>query len=386
MREFTGLYNRRGWRAAAYGASLAVDGAIATFAWERGLWGLFTGAIFAAIWFAALAWWNAARVPPRPLEPDALTENDPLVMQSLLLDAAPTPLLAVEGDNARALNRAARTTFGTDDRIVPPNQALIDPKARYLRHEGRQWRIDRVTAPTGLCVAALIDVEREERAAEARASAELIEVLGHELLNGLAPLVSLAESAADAAARRPVDPALLEEITGPLARRAEGLQRFATAYRGLARLPEPTMATVSVDEFLQDCARAFDQRWPDVALTIGSANLQNWTMDLDQMHQAVWALLNNAAEAVSGMPSPQVEVSITCDAKLLTITVCDNGNGVAPESAGHIFRPFHTTKVEGSGIGLSLARQIARAHGGSLELVGANPTAFQLRVPTYTEG
>ena len=99
------------------------------------------------------------------------------------------------------------------------------------------------------------------------------------------------------------------------------------------------------------------------------------------MHQAVWALLNNAAEAASGTENPRVALSIMREESRLAITVTDNGAGVPPESAGLIFRPFHTTKPKGSGIGLSLARQIARGHGGSLELAGANPTAFRVSLP-----
>ncbi|MBO82268.1 sensor histidine kinase [Citromicrobium bathyomarinum] len=378
------LYHRRGWRAAALGVGLLASAFVAAFAWYSGRWGLLVGALLAGVWALTLAWWNAALVPTRPPEGESDAEDEEAAVNRLLLDAAPTPLLALERDAARVLNRAARAIFGADDRIVPPPAALLDPAAATLRHEGRLWRIDRVEASTGVTVAALIDVEREELAAEARASADLIEVLGHELLNGLAPIVSLAESAEAAAAQQPVDTALLAEILGPLARRAEGLQRFATDYRTLARLPEPILAPVALDQFAHDLARVFAQRWHDAALTLDVRAGGAWAMDGDQMHQAVWALLNNAAEAALAAEAPQVALSLTRDANRLTIAVTDNGAGVPPESAPLIFRPFHTTKVEGSGIGLSLARQIARGHGGSLELAGACPTVFRISLPEKT--
>ena len=372
------LYHRRGWRAAALGMGLLASAIVAVFAGNTGRWGLLTGASLAGIWALALAWWNAALVPARPPEGGRKDEHEDTAVHRLLLDAAPTPLLGLDGDKARVLNRAARTIFGADDRIVPVPAALLDPSASTLRHEGRLWRIDRVEASSGVTVAALIDVEREELAAEARASADLIEVLGHELLNGLSPIVSLAESAQTAAAQQPVDTALLAEILGPLARRAEGLQRFATDYRALARLPEPTLAPVSLDQFARDLAHLFAQRWPSPTLTLDIGNVEEWRMDRDQMHQAVWALLNNAAEAVRAQDDAQVGLEFSREQNRFAITITDNGAGVPPESAGLIFRPFHTTKPEGSGIGLSLARQIARGHGGSLELTGANPTAFRI--------
>ena len=170
-------------------------------------------------WALAIAWWNAALLPSRPPEKGSDAEDEDAAVHRLLLDAAPTPLLAIDRDTAHVLNRVARTIFASDDRILPVPAALLDPSAPTLRHEGRLWRIDRVEASSGVTVAALIDVEREELAAEARASADLIEVLGHELLNGLSPIVSLAESAQTAAAKEPMDAALLAEILGPLARR-----------------------------------------------------------------------------------------------------------------------------------------------------------------------
>ena len=351
------------------------------FAWDTGRWGLLTGATLTGVWALALAWWNAALVPARPIQTDGEEEHEETAMHRLLLDAAPTPLLALDHDAARVLNRSARAIFGADDRIVPVPAALLDPSAATLRHEGRLWRIDRVEASSGVTVAALIDVEREELAAEARASADLIEVLGHELLNGLSPIVSLAESAQKAVAQEPGNTELLAEILGPLARRAEGLQRFATDYRALARLPEPILASVSLEQFARDLAQLFAQRWPATTLTLDIGHVGEWKMDRDQMHQAVWALLNNAAEATSATENARVALAIARDESRLAITVTDNGVGVQPESAGLIFRPFHTTKPKGSGIGLSLARQIARGHGGSLELVGANPTVFRVTLP-----
>ena len=375
------LYHGRGWRAAGLGLALLASAIVATFAWYTGRWGLLTGAVLAGIWTLALAWWNAALVPPRPLADGGEAEDGDAAVHRLLLDAAPTPLLALDRDTARVLNRAARAIFGADDRIVPAPPGLLDPSAPTFRHEGRLWRIDRVEASSGVTVAALIDVESEELAAEARASADLIEVLGHELLNGLSPIVSLAESAQTAAAQEPVDTALLAEILRPLARRAEGLQRFATDYRALARLPEPILAPSSLDQFARDLTQLFAQRWPATTLTLDIGAVEQWRMDRDQLHQAVWALLNNAAEATSTTSEPRVSLSIEREENRLAITVTDNGVGVDPESAALIFRPFHTTKPKGSGIGLSLARQIARGHGGSLELTGANPTAFRISLP-----
>ncbi len=386
-------------RAVALGLALAGCVQIGAVAARHGWWGLLLGAGMATVWTVAALWRAAAPgrsvIPERRLDArsaGAFARDIPRHqgdVQRLLLDAAPVPMIALQGGTARALNRAARTVFAADDRILSPPAELRDPAAHHLRHEGRTWRIDRVEAPGAkgnLSVVALIDVEREELAAEARASADLIEVLGHELLNGLAPIVSLAESAqhavhAQALAGGPLGDVLIHEILGPLARRAEGLQRFAQSYRTLARLPEPVPQAVAIGQFIGDLGTAFRDSWPDIALTLSIPPDLRWSMDRDQMNQAMWALLQNAAEAVAQRDGSKVDISVSSEARRLTIAVSDNGVGVAAQSAVLMFRPFHTTKTGGSGIGLSLARQIVRAHGGSLEWKGAAPTRFELFLP-----
>jgi len=370
---------RRGLSPVAASLGLVICGVAGAVAWRNGLWGLLTGAVVAALWLAALNAWAAIR--PRAVTPPvAVTRADADGRAvRLLLDAAPTPLVGIEGTTARSLNRAARRLFATDDRILPPPAALTDPVAARLHHEGRGWRIDRVLVTDGRSVAALIDIEQEERVAEARASADMIQVLGHELLNGLAPIVSLAESGAAAVARPELDSHLLREILGTLARRAEGLQRFTEAYRALARLPEPSRQAVRLGALAEDLARLFAGRWLDASLTIAVEPALDWSLDRDQIGQALWALLQNAVEAADG--AARVALRMHGSGVDLAIEVEDHGPGVPPEAAARIFRPFHTSKPEGTGIGLSLARQIALAHGGTLTLEAGRPTLFRMTLP-----
>ncbi|MGU3316200.1 sensor histidine kinase [Sphingomonas sp. M6A6_1c] len=375
----------RGWRALGCAAALVGCGMAADAAWRAGLWGTLAGALLAAVWLAALTWWLVVR--QYPVAADETEAGGDGAADRLVLDAAPTPMVMIDGGRARALNRAARRLFGTDDRLLPVPQALVDADASHLRHEGRQWRIDRVMLG-GLAsersVAALIDVEQEERVAEARATAEMIHVLGHELLNGLAPIVSLAESGEAALGRPDLDPALLREILGTLARRAEGLQRFTEAYRELARLPAPRLAPVPLSRAADDLARLFAGRWPQVALDVRIEDGPDWPLDRDQLHQALWAVLQNAAEAATADRGPDARVALTIRyaGTEMVAEVQDNGGGVTPDDAARIFRPFHTTKPEGTGIGLSLARHIALAHGGSLILLPVRPTTFRFAVPS----
>jgi signal transduction histidine kinase len=378
---------KHGWHAIACAVGLVGCGAAIDAASRNGLWGSFAGALLAAIWLTALTWWLAVRHRSTPAREDG-TDRD-LSADHLVLDAAPTPMVMIDGGHTRALNRAARRLFGTDDRIMPAPRALIGADNNHLRHEGRQWRIDRVAlggTATERSVAALIDVEQEERVAEARATAEMIHVLGHELMNGLAPIVSLAESGEAALGCPDLDPELLREILSTLARRAEGLQRFTEAYRELARLPAPRLTLVPPSRMADDLSRLFAGRWPGVALVVQVEDGPDWLLDRDQLHQALWAILQNAAEAATAGGGRDARVTLTiryAEADLFA-EVQDNGVGVTPGNAARIFRPFHTTKPDGTGIGLSLARHIALAHGGSLILLPIRPTTFRLALPRST--
>jgi signal transduction histidine kinase len=363
-------------RAVAPSIGLVASGVVGVLAWQRGLWGLLTGTLLIAVWLTVLG----VRTGPQRRRVVAV----PIAAQEdggahrLMLDAVPTPMLTIDGKAARCLNRAARQLFATDDRVLPPPAGLVDPATSHVAYEGRRWRVDRVVLGDGLrMVVALIDIEREERAAEARATAEMIHVLGHELLNGLAPIASLAESGLEAVERADADPALLREVLGTLARRAEGLQRFTEAYRALARLPEPRRRAVAVGDLTADLARLFAGRWPRVALSADVSPDLIASIDGDQLGQAIWALLQNAAEA----GADRVWLTAAIEGSALVIAVRDDGPGIDPAKAPLVFRPFHTTKAEGSGVGLSLARQIALAHGGALTLEPGTGARFRLTLP-----
>lgn len=367
------------------GLALVACGAAMVLAAQQGLWGTFVGAVLMILWLILASRWSAMR--PRSLATAAFSDSDAAeaTLLRLLLDQAPTPLLSIEGTGAHALNRAARTLFATDDRLLPTPPALADAETTHLQHEGRHWRIDRVRAQgieADRTVVALIDVEGEERAAEARATAELIQVLGHELLNGLAPIVSLAESGI-AAAASPGKSALLPEILETLARRAEGLLRFTEGYRAMARLPTPRRVAVAPAMLAQDLATLFASRWStSVTLDVHAPAEGLAYVDRDQMTQAIWALLQNGAEAALAANSPpRVSLDLRCDRAGLTVEIGDSGSGVPATEVNRMFRPFHTTKPGGSGIGLSLARQIARAHGGDVRLMPEDLTTFRLSIP-----
>ncbi len=376
---------RKALAAVLSGLALALGGAMLVVAGQQGWWATLSGALLVIVWIITLATWTTIRSPSGlgtasggPVPRDAQAEVSVL---RALLDQLPVPLISQDRDGARALNRAARALFATDSRIAVRVPRSNRKAGDRLEIEGRNWKVAWVDTAPATTLGALIDVDAEQRAADLRAGDEMVDILGHELLNGLSPVVSLADSAVMAQAKG--DPCL-PEILGTLARRVEGLENFTKAYRALSRLPAPVPGPVSLVELMEDLSRLFASRYgPSVELGVDLTVPQDGWLDREQMSQAVWALLQNAAEAALCAPAPhRVRLVVTRQAKGLCWRVEDSGPGIASVDRTRIFRPFFTTKQQGSGIGLSLARKIARGHGGELRLLASVPTAFEMVLPS----
>ncbi|MGP7795155.1 sensor histidine kinase [Sphingomonas sp. CLY1604] len=357
---------------------LAASGAACVLAWQMHWWATLFGASLCLCGIAGSHGWQALHRRAGATDATAgRTDAEPAPLRPLL-DQVPLPLVRVDATGAHAINRAARIVFDTDDRILPAVPALLERGADRLSHEGRHWRIDAVEIGAGERQLVLIDVEAEAQAADMRAGNEMIDILGHELLNGLSPVVSLADSAVTAAAR---GDAMLPDILATLARRVEGLEGFTRAYRLLSRLPDPLPAPVALGDLAQDLRRLFASRFgTSVALALDLPADASAHVDRDQLTQAIWALLQNGAEAaLAASGPPRITLAFAIGTQRLTVSVADSGAGIAPADRSRIFRPFFTTKPSGSGIGLSLAQRIARAHGGDLRLLPVATTTFELR-------
>jgi len=252
---------------------------------------------------------------------------------------------------------------------VVPWMSTGGTDSRFFRQQG---------VPHTLVV--LSDVSRALREEERRAWQRLIRVIGHELNNSLAPIKSIAGSLNARIEEAPLEPAEREDFKrglGIIETRAASLNRFLQAYRQLAQMPPPALRLCSIADLVGRAASLETRVAIDVAPGADVALLA----DPDQLEQMLINLLQNAAEAVleeqahQGDPAepgarpgfrPHISVAWLRGAGELVLTIEDNGPGLM--NPGNTFVPFYTTKPEGSGIGLVLSRQIAEAHGGSLEL------------------
>jgi two-component system nitrogen regulation sensor histidine kinase NtrY len=230
-----------------------------------------------------------------------------------------------------------------------------------------RWGIHRAMfRETGLPHQLLVvtDLTRALREEELQAWQRLVRVLGHELNNSLAPIKSIAGSLEMLVQRDPLPGDWREDTRRGLsiiATRSEGLSRFLGSYARLAKLPRPNLAPVDVSAWIKQVVGLEQRITP--ALTEGPELIIQG--DRDQLDQLLINLLRNAVDA-SLETKGGVAVAWNRIGPLLEVLIQDEGPGLS--NTANLFVPFFTTKPGGSGIGLVLSRQIAEAHGGSLDL------------------
>lgn len=198
---------------------------------------------------------------------------------------------------------------------------------------------------------------------EMEAWQKLIRVLTHEIMNSITPIISLSETLSEREMTEKNYPVMRQGMQ-TIHRRSKGLLEFVENYRKLTRLPAPVRCPVSVHDLLNDLQKLFSEEFIHIEMPETNRTLQ---IDRTQIEQVLINLIKNAKEACSKTDAPLIEVKMASTLSWqCLITVQDNGGGILPEVLDKIFVPFFTTKPSGSGIGLSLCKQIMNRHGGNI--------------------
>lgn len=241
----------------------------------------------------------------------------------------------------------------------------------------------------------LQNIQPELQKQELEAWQNLTRVLRHEIMNSITPISSLTSTL-----REILDHDMeqkeghyelktegaedLREGLSTIENRSKGLIKFIDAYREYTSLPKPKMKTVMLKDLIEKVSQLMRPELKKTKVNFRaecSSPYLTIQADEEMIEQVLINLLKNAIEALSETPDPQLNLIGRYDENVIKIEVIDNGSGIIKEALEHIFVPFYTTKKTGSGIGLSLSRQIMQMHNGGIT-VESEPdvrTVFTLR-------
>ena len=307
-----------------------------------------------------------------------------------ILNAVDTGIMVVDShDNILQHNQAALRLLDTDV-LTHMNQVKGKLKDEHLaKHETQAMLKDKHVR-----IIALSDVSHELSNQEVDSWIKLIRVLTHEIMNTITPVTSLSETLLKelgseelyAAKSSSAEQAKLKQGLETIHKTGTELLAFVNNYRRFTHVPQPQPALFYVEPFLERMAMLCNH---EVEIEVTPKDLLAYA-DESLISHVVTNLLKNAVEAFNGLQSePTTKASIrlhayTNEQEAVIIDVSNNAGLIPDDIASHIFIPFFTTKPEGSGIGLSLSRQIMRVSGGSLSLhqdKAQGITMFRIVIP-----
>jgi len=226
---------------------------------------------------------------------------------------------------------------------------------------------------------------------EAKAWQKLLSVMTHEIMNSIAPISSLADTMLhrlqNSVSHLREQPAAIEDLQlgiETIRRRSEGLLRFAETYRNLNKITTPNLKKIYARDLFENLHHLMQptlaQKNIDLEVILKDPDLF-LEADPSLVEQVLINLVVNAVEALKDITSPRIVLSAgVAPSNKIIIRVADNGAGISPEVIDKIFIPFFSTRKTGSGIGLSLCKQIMMLHKGNIQVqsVEGEGTAFLL--------
>ena len=216
-----------------------------------------------------------------------------------------------------------------------------------------------------LLIAGMKNIHSALDSRETEAWQKLIRVLTHEIMNSITPIISLTElltKYADSLEGDEETKTEMKQMLQTIGRRGNGLVRFMNSYREVSHLPHPLLKLYNAGELLKGVVQLMQNDTNDLHLSLPNIPLR-LIADKEQIEQVLINLIRNAREN----EATQITLSAgITPGNHLFLRVTDNGTGIEPEVQERIFIPFFTTKPTGSGIGLTISRQIMHQHHGSI--------------------
>jgi two-component system, NtrC family, nitrogen regulation sensor histidine kinase NtrY len=270
-------------------------------------------------------------------------------------------------------SRTVKTLF--DDEL-----RLLSLKVAVLKFSEKQFRLY-----------SIYDIKAELEANELDSWQKLIRVMTHEIMNSIAPITSLSNTLTKIFVSNgeplPVDAITTSHITNTIhgldviENTGKGLMHFVEDYRRLTKIPKPVFKPININNWLNAIQLLMKNKLDEENIEMKVVNKElhkELIGDEKLLNQVIINILNNAIDALKTTPEKKIVLGVMeSSLNKLKISITDNGPGITPDEIEKIFIPFYTTKENGSGIGLSLSRQIMRLHKGSISafsLIGEQTT------------
>ncbi len=233
-----------------------------------------------------------------------------------------------------------------------------------------------------LIILSIQDIKNELDEKEVESWMKLIRILMHEIMNSITPITSLSESLSNIYSNEG-QPVLPDQVTSKtiattlkglnvIKDQGKGLMSFVESYRKLTRIPEPERQLFKIADLFNRLEILYDSQVKkdrfELSFSLKEPDLEIFA-DQNLISQVLINLIGNAHDSIENIPEGKILISAGTDHELHPeICVMDNGPGIPDENLDEIFIPFFTTKQNGSGIGLSISRQIMRMHRGNLKV------------------
>ena len=273
--------------------------------------------------------------------------------------------------HVKQLGRVSESLRKVFEEILPGQKMQVE----YTNERGKMTPYFRASSITiqdnPYRIIALNDISHELDDREIDSWIRLTRVLTHEMMNSLTPVTSLSEMLLTLPGAQKDEE--LRQGLETIHTTGKGLVNFVMSYRKLTRLPSPEPTLFDVRPFLERMVQLAGHQHPDSSIRIVLKEVQEDLMayaDENLLTQVMTNLLKNAVQAIGEAPDGEIRLRAYCDEQdMVRIEVSNNGPKILPEVAEQMFVPFFTTKEEGSGIGLSLSKQMMRLQGGSISLL-----------------
>lgn len=308
----------------------------------------------------------------------------------IMLDHVQSGVIVIDGDKIDYSNVIARGFLGMSDisslrqieRISPElanafrSASEVESKASLVSERGMvQFSISACTARLhgkDVSIVTFNDITREMENNESESWTRLIRVLTHEIMNTVTPIASLSSALSqnlDAYDTEDVRSAL-----GTISSSSEGLISFVQSYRSLTHIAAPVRKAFYLRDLVNDSVTIAQANWPSARVSYHelSEDIILYA-DYGQISQVMNNLIKNAVQAGAS----DIDITASIDKReRIVINVANNGEPISETGREQIFVPFYTTKgVSGTGVGLSLCRQIIRLNGGTINLTSSTAEA-----------